>query len=53
VDAGWKPAHDPECWEMRTYSYYPGCSQISSAEEYGDSAVKAAGALGIRLEART
>jgi len=38
---------------MRTYSYYPGCSQISSAEEYGDSAVKAAGALGIRLEART
>ncbi|MDI6874390.1 CoB--CoM heterodisulfide reductase iron-sulfur subunit B family protein [Candidatus Solincola sp.] len=35
---------------MRTYSYYPGCSQLSSAEEYGDSAVKVAGALGVRLE---
>lgn len=35
---------------MRSYSYYPGCSQLSSAEEYGDSAVRVAGALGIRLE---
>lgn len=35
---------------MKTYSYYPGCSQLSSAEEYGDSAVKVAGALGFPLE---
>ncbi len=35
---------------MRTYGYYPGCSQFSSAEEYGDSAVKVAEALGLRLE---
>ena len=36
---------------MKTYSYYPGCSQLSSAKEYGDSAVRVAGALGIRLVA--
>ncbi len=35
---------------MGSYSYYPGCSQLSSAEEYGDSAVAVAQALGIRLE---
>jgi len=34
---------------MKTYSYFPGCSQLSSAEEYGDSALKVAGALGVRL----
>lgn len=35
---------------MKTYSYYPGCSQLSSAEEYGVSALEVADALGIRLE---
>jgi len=35
---------------MKTYSFFPGCSQISSAEEYGSSALKVAEALGIRLE---
>ncbi len=36
---------------MKTYSYYPGCSQLSSAEEYGVSALEVSEALGIRLEA--
>ncbi len=35
---------------MKAYGYYPGCSQLSSAEEYGDSAVRVAERLGIRLE---
>jgi heterodisulfide reductase subunit B len=35
---------------MKSYSFYPGCSQLSSAEEYGVSAEKVSEALGIRLE---
>ncbi|MEW6555194.1 MAG: CoB--CoM heterodisulfide reductase iron-sulfur subunit B family protein [Actinomycetota bacterium] len=35
---------------MKTYSYYPGCSQLSSAEEYGVSAYEVSEALGFRLE---
>jgi len=35
---------------MTTYSFYPGCSQLSSAEEYGESALRVAGKLGIMLE---
>ena len=35
---------------MKTYSFFPGCSQLSSAEEYGVSAVEVAEALDIRLE---
>ena len=36
---------------MKTYSYYPGCSQLSSAEEYGESALRVSEKLGFRLEA--
>mgnify|MGYP005851748667 CR=1 FL=1 len=36
---------------MKTYGFYPGCSQLSSAEEYGVSANEVSEALGIRLEA--
>jgi heterodisulfide reductase subunit B len=35
---------------MKTYSFYPGCSQLSSAEEYGTSAHEVSQALGFRLE---
>ncbi len=35
---------------MKAYSFYPGCSQLSSAEEYGDSAHQVAQALGFRLD---
>ncbi len=35
---------------MKTYSFYPGCSQLSSAEEYGVSAHEVSEALGFRLE---
>jgi len=35
---------------MKSYSYYPGCSQLSSAEEYGISALEVSEALGFRLE---
>lgn len=35
---------------MKGFSFYPGCSQISSAEEYGLSAQEVSEALGIRLE---
>jgi len=34
---------------MRAYAYFPGCSQGSSAHEYGESARAAAEALGIEL----
>ncbi len=34
---------------MREFAYFPGCSQGSSAHEYGESAVAAAEALGIGL----
>ncbi len=33
-----------------TFSYYPGCSQTGSAEEYGDSTLAVCRALGIDLE---
>lgn len=33
-----------------TFSYYPGCSQSGSAEEYGDSTVAVCKALGIGIE---
>lgn len=36
--------------QVVSFSYYPGCSQLSSAREYGDSAVAVAEALGIQLE---
>jgi heterodisulfide reductase subunit B len=35
---------------MKTYSFFPGCSQLSSAEEYGVSAHEVAEALGFHLE---
>lgn len=35
---------------MKGYSFYPGCSQLSSAEEYGVSAHEVSEALGFRLE---
>ncbi len=35
---------------MKVYSYFPGCSQGSSAREYGESAVAAARELGIELQ---
>jgi heterodisulfide reductase subunit B len=35
---------------MKNYSFYPGCSQLSSAEEYGVSAHKVSEELGFRLE---
>jgi len=35
---------------MKSYSYYPGCSQLSSAEEYGTSAEEVAEKLGFRLD---
>jgi heterodisulfide reductase subunit B2 len=35
---------------MKTYSFYPGCSQLSSAEEYGVSAYEVSEALGFHLE---
>lgn len=35
---------------MKTYSFYPGCSQLSSAEEYGESSLKVAAKLGLQLE---
>jgi heterodisulfide reductase subunit B len=35
---------------MKAYGYYPGCSQLSSAEEYGVSAHEVSEALGFRLE---
>jgi heterodisulfide reductase subunit B len=35
---------------MNAYAYFPGCSQGSSAHEYGESAVAAAEALGIELQ---
>ncbi len=34
---------------MKEYSYFPGCSQGSSAREYGESAIVAARELGIEL----
>ncbi|MBN2027447.1 MAG: CoB--CoM heterodisulfide reductase iron-sulfur subunit B family protein [Actinobacteria bacterium] len=34
---------------MKSYSFFPGCSQLSSAEEYGDSTEEVAGKLGIGL----
>ncbi len=34
---------------MKGYGFYPGCSQLSSAEEYGVSAEKVSEALGFRL----
>jgi heterodisulfide reductase subunit B2 len=36
--------------EMKEYSFFPGCSQISSAEEYGLSSCEVSEALGFRLE---
>ncbi|MDY6796147.1 MAG: CoB--CoM heterodisulfide reductase iron-sulfur subunit B family protein [Actinomycetota bacterium] len=36
---------------MKEYSYFPGCSQLSSAEEYGISAQEVSEALGFRLKA--
>lgn len=35
---------------MKDYSFFPGCSQLSSAKEYGVSAEAVAEALGLRLE---
>lgn len=35
---------------MKNYSFYPGCSQLSSAEEYGVSAYEVSEALGFHLE---
>jgi len=35
---------------MKSFSYYPGCSQLSSAEEYGTSTEEVAEKLGFRLE---
>ncbi len=35
---------------MRQYSFFPGCSQLSSAKEYGVSAEEVAEALGLHLE---
>ncbi len=35
---------------MSAYSYYPGCSQGSSAHEYGKSTLVVAGELGIELK---
>lgn len=35
---------------MKVYSFFPGCSQVSSAEEYGVSAYEISGALGFHLE---
>jgi len=35
---------------MKSYSFYPGCSQLSSAEEYGVSASQVSEALGFHLE---
>jgi len=35
---------------MKSYNFYPGCSQLSSAEEYGVSASQVSEALGFHLE---
>jgi heterodisulfide reductase subunit B len=35
---------------VKNYSFFPGCSQLSSAREYGVSAEKVAQALGLHLE---
>ena len=35
---------------MKQYSFFPGCSQLSSAREYGVSAEEVAEAMGLRLE---
>jgi heterodisulfide reductase subunit B len=35
---------------LLSFSYYPGCSQSGSAEEYGDSTLAVCKALGIELE---
>jgi heterodisulfide reductase subunit B len=35
---------------VKQYSFFPGCSQLSSAREYGVSAEEVAEALGLRLE---
>jgi heterodisulfide reductase subunit B len=36
---------------MKSFSFYPGCSQLSSAREYGVSALEVSQKLGLRLNA--